>query len=109
MSLLNDLADFFSDNVTHAAATADDGFGNAGFAAGTVRTAHIGAGGELRTKAGEVQSYTTKGKVTFSGAYGIKQGDQLTLPTDFSPNVVIVEEAIKFRDEDGVHHDKIFF
>ena len=47
--------------------------------------------------------------MNFAGAFGVKAGDKLTLPSDFDPRVVIVEEAFKPRDEDGAHHDKVFF
>ena len=113
MGITSDLSDLFSDSVVVEVHIADDGFGNEGFVSGggTAYDCHISAGGEKRSIPGDaqLQEYITKGKVTFAGTFGVKRGDRLTLPDDFDPNIVIVEEAAKPRDEDGAHHDKVFF
>jgi len=110
MTMLDDLADLFSDEILVFAPSAPDGVGGAGWVvSGTARQGHVGAGGEQRTSGVSGQLYVTKGKINFAGAYGIQPGWKLTLPADFDPQVVIVEEAAKPRDEDGAHHDKVFF
>lgn len=110
MTMLDELADLFADTILVHAANAPDGVGGGGWVdSGTPRAGRVGGGGEQRTSPATGQVYVTKGKVNFAGAFGVKAGDKLTLPSDFDPRVVIVEEAFKPRDEDGAHHDKVFF
>ena len=111
MGIIDDLNPLFSDSVIVEVHLDDDGFGNEGFVSGggTPYDCHVGAGGKVINLPATNQDYITKGMVTFAGAFGVKRGDRLTLPADFDPRVVIVEQAAKPRDEDGVHHDKVFF
>ncbi len=109
MTMLDDLADFFPDTILMQAPSDPDGVGDAGWASGVNRAGRVGGGGEQRTSPATAQLYVTKGKVNFAGAFGIQPGWQLTLPADFDPRVVIAEEVHRPRDEDGAHHDKVFF
>ena len=111
MGIIVDLSPLFSDSVIIEIHLDDDGFGNEGFVAGggTAYDCHVGAGGQVRNLPQTNQEYITKGKITFAGVTGVKRGDRITLPSDFDPQIIIVEEAAKVRDEDGPHHDKAFF
>lgn len=111
-AITTELADMFADEVTVEAYASEDGFGNATYASGVTRSCRLSSkGGQQRFSQRTGQEYATKGKIVFAGAYGVKAKDRITLPADtaFDPNVVLVEEAIPVRDENGPHHDKVFF
>lgn len=111
-AITTELADMFPDTVTVESDPTDDGFGNMTFATSASRSCRISSsGGQKRISQRSGQEYATKGKIVFAGAYGVKANDQITLPDEspFDPRIVLVEEAMEVRDENGPHHTKAFF
>ncbi len=107
-AIAGQFSDMLSDTVGVESLVGDDGFGTPTYGDKVNRSARVGAGGE-RMIGVDGQEFVTKGKVIFAGSYGVKQGDRLTLPADFKDDEVIVRRAFPIRDENGPHHDKVFF
>ncbi len=107
-AIAGQFSDMLSDTVAVETLTGTDGFGDPTYEDKVDRSARVGAGGE-RMIGEDGQEFVTKGKVIFAGSYGVKQGDRLTLPEDFQDREVIVRRAFPVRDENGPHHDKVFF
>lgn len=111
LAITGPLADMFPHEVTVETVQSDDGFGNVTYASGVARSCMVRPMAERRHSSRTGQEYTTTGKILFAGVYGLTPNARITLPAALSldPTVVIAEEAGPISDENGPHHDKVFF
>jgi hypothetical protein len=106
-SIVADLADMFPDVVGWQTVTTD-AYGTETL--GTLVNLPAIVSGRIRTIIGSdgIQRTSTV-RVTFAGVFGVGPNDVYTLPVRFTPrqpNTLAVNYA---TDENGAHHEQVFF
>lgn len=106
--IIDDLIDMFADVIGVETAGVPDGEGTITFGPSVNRICRIGGGHTLvRDRDGRQQVSTVQ--VWIAGSFGLNADDRYTLPAGFDPLQPKAINIGKWRDEDGAHHEKIFF
>ncbi len=110
MSIIEDLEDMFPHIVLVAARTSSDGYGDRSFDVANERPLKCRISGRhraIRDQEGEVVTSTMQ--VLFAGAFDVGVKDRYTLPSGFSPTLPTPIAVKRVPDEDGAHHERVFF
>lgn len=106
------LLDMFPDTVQVRTWTGQNSFGVATYAqapgAGVARTAQVsGRVRQVRTSDGRLVTSTVT--VIFAGQFGLTVKDEYTLPVRFSPQKPEALAVDHGTDENGSHHETVYF
>lgn len=108
--IVDELIDLFADVIGVETAGVQDGEGTITYGASVDRVCRIGGGHMLvRDRDGRQQTSTVQ--VWIAGSFGLTADDRYTLPAGegFDPLQPKAISIGKWRDEDGAHHEKVFF
>ena len=108
MSIIEDLEDFFPDEVIVQTYVSSNGKGVRTYGASNTRRCHI-TQRMSKVAMPDGTEHVSSVQVTFAGAFGIKPEDRFTLPARFSqrsPSCLGVKVA---TDESGPHHETAYF
>lgn len=107
--IIDDLLDLFSDVVGVEPWTGSDGRGKATYGASVDRVARITAGHHKIVRDAAGQERVSSIRVVFGGAFNITAKDRYTLPVRFTPRQPIAISVVHSSDENGAHHERVFF
>ena len=107
--ILEDLDECFPDTITHESYLSSDGMGGTEvYATATTWKARIRDGHKLvRDRGGRLTMSTVQ--VTIKGVPGVKPHDLVTLPSRYDPQTPAIIGTSTASDENGVHHERVFF
>ena len=106
--MLADLAELYAETVSIEPWTGQDAFGASTYGASVVRAARVAGRSRLVRDAGGNERVSTV-TAWLAGAFGVTVKDRVTLPVRFSPQkppLIVVEQQ---SDENGAHHETLFF
>jgi hypothetical protein len=103
------LDEFFTDSVTYEAydGTRDEA-GDPNYATGIAYTAYI-RGGQFLVRDSDSKETISTVRATFNSAPGFDHRGRFTLPSRFRPNQPRVLMIKRVADENGPHHEVVFF
>jgi hypothetical protein len=106
---LDDLDELFSDVISYRKALARDQYGKvtSWTASATIKARVYGKAQRISGPGG--QEVASNVEAILKGKPGIKPGDEVTLPSHFSPNQPPVLAVGQTPDEDGLLYEKLYF
>lgn len=107
--IVDDLLDLFPDTITVEPYVSSDGKGKATYGAGVDRTARISQGHHKIIRMPDGQERVSTIMAVFAGAFNITAKDRYTLPARFSPRQPVAISVVHSSDENGAHHERVFF
>jgi hypothetical protein len=106
--MLDDLSDMFPHTILHRSVTVDGMGTPSSYGTSTSWKARVRGHTRLvRDFAGRETVSTVK--VTIKGKPGVKQFDEITLPTGWAPQKPPLINVSWEPDEGGLHHEVLFF
>jgi len=109
MNLLDELQDMFPHSITVEPFVSSDGRGKKTYGAGVPRKCRIAQSNTkiIRDDTG-IEEVSTVNAV-FAETFGVTSKDRFTLPSGFVPTQPEGMAVTKAPDENGLHHERIFF
>lgn len=108
MGIVDDLSDMFPDTVTMQAVTFDRYGAPTNDGAPVDITCYV-SGKQTQVRDGQGQMRTSSVHATLAGVFGATTTHKFTLPARFVPNQPAVITVLKSTDEDGAHHETVYF
>lgn len=106
--ILNDLDELFADIITIEPYTGSDSMGDPTYGSATTWKAKVRSHNMLVRDPGGREVISTV-SVNIKGCPNLSIFDKVTLPADFTPRTPDIISIEKHRDENGPHHEKVFF
>ena len=109
-SIVNDLLEFFPDNVTIETFISSDGMGASAYVpgGGVVWKARVRGQHKLVRNSDGVDQMSSV-NVVFAGAPNCSAKDRFTLPVRFVPQQPKAISIDSSTDENGPHHERVYF
>ena len=109
MGIVDDLSDLFADGMGWRKVLTTDRYGDpTSYAASVPLDVHLGGRIRMvRDRAGNEQVSSIQ--ATIADTPGVAVGDEFTLPADYDPRQPEALAVQPSRDEDGAHHETVFF
>ncbi len=108
MGIVDDLADMFPDTVVMETLGTGDRYGAKTVTASVSIKAYV-SGRETKVRDAQGQMRSSSVHATLAGCYGATPNHQFTLPDRFNPRSPAVIAVMKSTDEDGPHHETVYF
>ncbi len=108
-SIVAELADMFADTMGWRAWLSEDVMGDPTYEEDTTNLA-VKLSGRIRiVRDTSGQEHVSTVQATIAGVYGVKVADEFTLPADYDPRQPTAIAVKPVRDENGPHHEVVFF
>lgn len=107
-SIVNDLLEFFPDNITIETFVSSDGMGARTYGPGVIWKGRVKGQHKLVRDTDGVDQMSTV-NVVFAGAPGCSAKDRFTLPARFVPQQPKAISIDSSTDENGPHHERVYF
>lgn len=108
MGIVDDLEDMFPDTVVMETLSSGDRYG-AKTASTSVSISAYVSGRETKVRDNQGQMRTSSVHATLAGCYGATPDHRFTLPDRFNPRQPVVLAVMRSTDEDGPHHETVYF
>jgi hypothetical protein len=109
LPIIDDLAELFGDVIRVAPRLQIDGKGKAVYGSDVARACHLTKGQVIEFRGADGVYHRVSMMATFAGVFGTKVTDRFTLPSGFSPQVVPAVHVMICSDENGPHHEVVYF
>lgn len=109
MNLLDELQDMFPNSITVEPFVSSDGRGKKSYGAGVSRKCRIGQSNNkvIRDDTG-IEDVSTVNAV-FASLFGVTSKDRFTMSSGYKPTQPEAMSVTLAPDEDGAHHERVFF
>jgi len=107
--IVDDLLDLMPDEIGVEPYIDSDGRGKANSDALVNRTCRISTGHQKIVRDAAGKEVVSTIMVVLGGAFNIRALDRFTLPVRFSPRQPVAISVVHSSDENGPHHERVFF
>lgn len=108
MGIIDDLADLFPDTVVMTTMGAGDRYGAKTPGTAVSIPAYV-SGKETIVRDATGQQRTSSVHAVLAGTFGATPDHKFTLPDRFNPREPAVIAVMRSSDEDGAHHETVYF
>lgn len=107
--IVDDLLDLMPDEIGVEPYISSDGRGVRSYGPLVNRVCRISSGHHKIVRDASGQEKVSTIMAVFGGAFNITAKDRFTLPVRFSPRQPVPISVVHSSDENGAHHERVFF